>query len=214
MPTPAVVAAPDVVVAPALPVPDVVVAPVTAIQQPTPAPEPAKVPAPQAPPAAPRAPRAAQPAVPAPEAHPVGEAPRAPRPKGQPINVRFDVLATDQSGSKPPITKSMTVTVADGEFARVRNGVESQPQGAPARNAFFSVDVRAFVEGERVRVDFSLDYNAFDDTTGANATRSTANVRLQQALVLDNGKSLVVSQSTDPMTDRKFTVEVKATVIK
>ena len=214
---PATVPAPDVVPVIATPA---AVAPVPAAQQPTPSPEPATAPAPQAPPSTPRAPatprtpRAAQPAPQAPEAPVVADAPRAPRPKGQPINVRFEVLATDQSGTKPAITKSMAVTVADGEFARVRNGVESQPQGAPVRNAFFSVDVRAAVEGDRVRVDFSLDYNAFDDTTGVTATRTTANVRLQQALVLENGKPLVVSQSTDPMTDRKFTVEVKATVIR
>jgi hypothetical protein len=128
--------------------------------------------------------------------------------------VRLDILATDQSGTRPPVTKAMTVTVADGESARVRNSVETQPPQAAPRQAFFAVDARAFVEGDRVRVDFSLDYNAFDDSEGGNAVRSTANVRLSQGLVLENGKALVISQSTDPVTDRKFTVEVKATVVK
>jgi hypothetical protein len=214
--SPAVVAVPVVAPAP-------VVAPVPAVQAATPAPAPTPAPvvalsaparAPQAPAAPTRPPRAAAPAVPPAADVAAPEAPRPPRQRGQPVNVRLEILATDQSGTKPPITKTMTVTVADGESARVRNSVESQPSNGPARQAYFSVDARAFVEGDRVRVDFSLDYNAFDEPAPPTGSRATANVRLSQGLVLENGKSLVISQSTDPMTDRKFTVEVKATVIK
>jgi hypothetical protein len=33
-------------------------------------------------------------------------------------------------------------------------------------------------------------------------------------LILDSGKSLVVSQATDPISDRRMTVEVMATILK
>jgi hypothetical protein len=33
-------------------------------------------------------------------------------------------------------------------------------------------------------------------------------------VILQNGKPLVVSQAADPTTDRKMTVEVKATILK
>jgi hypothetical protein len=106
---------------PAPAAPAAVAAPVPDAQQPTPRPEAVPAPAPQSPPVTPRPPRAAQPAV-APEPPAPAEAAR-PRPRGQPINVRLDILATDQSGTRPPVTKAMTVTVADGESARVRNSV-------------------------------------------------------------------------------------------
>ena len=34
------------------------------------------------------------------------------------------------------------------------------------------------------------------------------------AVILDDGKALVVSQSADPYTDRRVRVEVKATILK
>jgi uncharacterized protein YlzI (FlbEa/FlbD family) len=33
-------------------------------------------------------------------------------------------------------------------------------------------------------------------------------------VLLENGKSLLVTQSADPVSDRKVTVEVKATIVR
>ena len=42
----------------------------------------------------------------------------------------------------------------------------------------------------------------------------TTDIKQNLVLVLDSGKSLVVSQATDPVSDRRVTAEVTATVLK
>ena len=42
----------------------------------------------------------------------------------------------------------------------------------------------------------------------------TTDIKQNLVLVLESGKSLVVSQATDPVSDRRVTVEVTATILK
>jgi hypothetical protein len=173
-------------------------------------------PAPQAaqpvPPAAPRAPRPS--AGEAPPLPPAPEAPRAPRPRGQLANVRVDVTVTDQTGPRPAVTKTMTLTVADGESAMIRNETElKSPDGM--RSAPFSVDAHAVIDGDRIRLDVALDYQVLDTASAQTPGPPTRTlVKGRQALVLESGKPLVISQSSDPMSDRKVTVEVKGTILR
>lgn len=174
----------------------------------------AQTPAPAAPPAIARAPR---PSTGEPQAPPPGAAPevaRAPRPRGQLANVRVDVTVTDQTGTGPAATKTMTLTVADGESAMIRNETEMKTSDG-LRSAPFSVDVRAVIDGDRVRLDVGLDYQVLDSaSTHTPGPPTRALFKGRQALVLESGKPLVISQSSDPMSDRKVTVEVRATIIR
>jgi hypothetical protein len=136
------------------------------------------------------------------------------RPRGQLANVRIDVTVTDQTRSGAATTKTMTLTVADGESAMVRTETETKTSDG-LRSAPFSVDVRAVIDGDKVRLDVGLDYQVLDTASAQTPGPPTrALFKGRQALVLENGKPLVISQSSDPMSDRKVTVEVKGTIIR
>ena len=187
--------------------------------EPRPAPTPVaatapQAPAPPAPPAIARAPRPSTGDAQAPPPPAAPEVAHAPRPRGQLANVRVDVTVTDQTGTGPAITKTMTLTVADGESAMIRNETEMKTPDS-VRSAPFSVDVRAVIDGDRVRLDVGLDYQVLDAaSTQTPGPPTRALFKGRQALVLENGKPLVISQSSDPMSDRKVTVEVKGTIIR
>jgi hypothetical protein len=137
-----------------------------------------------------------------------------PRLRGQLANVRIDVTVTDQTRTGPAATKTMTLTVADGESAMVRTESELKTSDG-LRSAPFSVDVRAVIDGDRIRLDVGLDYQVLDAaSTQTPGPPTRALFKGRQALVLESGKPLVISQSSDPMSDRKVTVEVKGTVIR
>lgn len=160
------------------------------------------------PPEAPTAPRAGEPR-PGKEA-----APKAPEP-GQLVNVRIDVTITDQRGSQPPVTKAVSVTVADRESGGIRSLAEA-PIGTKTENLRtvpLDVDVRPSIEGNKIRLRISLQYNVVD-TAGEAKQYPKLEIRESLGLVLESGKPLVAAESADPISDRRVSLEVKATILK
>jgi hypothetical protein len=161
---------------------------------------------------------------------PATTAPTAPRmmprpQRGQLINVKVEFTITDQIGTKPPIKKTVAMVVADGESSRIRSTVEfrypvsvKNDKGELIKttnsgNAPLSVDVSPAVEGNKVRLDFSVEYSATDfQEDGSVSSKTTVSERL--AAILDSGIPLIVAQSSDAYSDRKVTVEIKATILK
>jgi len=162
---------------------------------------------------------------------------------GTTTNVRFEATVTDQTGTAPPVKKTMSVTIVDGGNASVRSGVtvpvvsatftpqaQREGPGQPMssysyRDMGLSLDVRnVYVDGNYVRATLSVEYNPVDekiaDAPSAGALMpgapSFASFKQSLALAFENGKSLVVAQSSDPVParDRKMTLEVKATILR
>jgi hypothetical protein len=139
-----------------------------------------------------------------------------PRAFGQPVAVRIELTITDQVGTSAPLKKTMTMMAADGERASVRS-----MNGAAGQNAAtFNVDAKPMVMQDKIRLDLSISYDApeapqqgMPEKAEKAASWST---RLQESMtvILENGKPTVISQSADPRTDRKVSVEVKATIVK
>ena len=145
---------------------------------------------------------------------------------GQLVNVKVEFTITDQVGTKPPVKKTMTMVVADGESSRIRTNVEFNYTMMSTRNdkgesskstmrgiAPLSVDVSPVIEGGKVRLDFSIEYSA-TDVDGDGAIGAKTNVSERLAAVLESGVPLVVAQSSDAYSDRKVTVEIKASILK
>ena len=188
------------------------------------APAPAAAAAPQAPPApppppaaatAPQAPRTPQPAR-APRAS-TGEAPDPPeimrRSRGQLVNLRLEFTVTDQIGNAPPVKKTITMNVADGESGRIRTNAEVYRRNAATTIVPLSVDASPEIDGNRIRLRASLEYQLLKDPEPdlpAGKTSITQSV----TAILSDGVSTILSQSADPLTDRKVTLEVKATIVK
>ncbi len=162
-----------------------------------------------------------QPTAVAPAAAPVPAPASVFRTVGEPVTVRIDLTITDQVGTAAPLKKTMTLLAADGERASVRSINRSPGQN----NAQFNVDARPVLAKEKIRLDLSVIYDPPEiprpgtenerDSSGKpmNLAWSTS-LQESMGVVLENGKPMIVSQSADPRTDRKVTVEVKATVLK
>jgi hypothetical protein len=76
-----------------------------------------------------------------------------------------------------------------------------------------NVDASPFVDGSRIRLDLGIEYNSVD--TSAEA-RQYPRLEIKQRvnLVLEDGKMMRVAQSADPLSDRRVSLEVTATILR
>ncbi|MCX6545895.1 MAG: hypothetical protein NTV05_15960 [Acidobacteria bacterium] len=173
-------------------------------------------PAPPVPPPAPRAARAPQ--APAPPATSRIELPKVQATrmvKGQLVNLRLEFTITDQIGSATPVKKMVTMNVADGESGRIRSNARlPQQKGSMSYISMpLSIDASPELEGNRIRLRASLEYQLLADAGSDDASRTTA-ITQSVTSILSDGVQTILSQSADPLTDRKVTLEVKATIVK
>ena len=143
--------------------------------------------------------------------------------KGQLVNVKVEFTITDQTGSKPPTKKTMTLIVADRENGRIRTNTRyAQSRGTTSYTmgqAPLSVDVFPTIDGGKIWLEFSLEYDLSaekDKDAGlpADAPGPSTNVSERLSAILESGVPLIIAQSSDALTDRKLTIEVKATIVK
>lgn len=138
----------------------------------------------------------------------------------QPVNVRLELTITDQRGDQPAISKTVTMTLADRHHGRIRTqGDVRTPQGF--RPVILNVDGNAtIIQGGRARVMLTIEYRPTDrqfSQLGAEPEKessTTPNINESLTVILDDGTPMVVSQSADPVTDRKVKVEAKITLLK
>jgi hypothetical protein len=125
-----------------------------------------------------------------------------PRPSGQIANIRLDIGITDQRGDQKPSTKTVTMLVADRETGRIRTSRGS---------IMLNIDARPDIPREgRVRVTLTLEYRP----QGTPASEDPMPITEMLTVIAEEGRSVVVSQSADPASDRTVKVELKATVLR
>ena len=179
-------------------------------------PAPSAAPAPQTPPAppaprpgtTPRSPRASTGEATAPTPEP------ARRNRGQLINLRLEFTVTDQIGAAPPVRKTITMNVADGESGRIRTNAEVFRKNTAPTIVPLSVDAYPEIDGTKIRLRASLEYQLLKDAPEPELPAGKTSITQGVTAILNDGVSMVLSQSADPLTDRKVTLEVKATIIK
>ena len=190
----------------------------------------------QTPPAAPAAPTApAAPAAPAP-ARPVAQTPKllppatipapfvpvpptpppAPRREGQPINVRVELTITETGAGAPPVKKTVIAVVGDGFNGSVREQsslTSSTPVTPPERViAPLNLDVTPVILADgKIRLSCTIQYQS--NQRAADRQIST-DIKQNLVLNLESGKALVISDASDPITDRRVAVEVTATILR
>jgi hypothetical protein len=136
----------------------------------------------------------------------------APRPEPS-ANIRIDLAISDQRGTTAPVTKIVTMTMMDSGAGRIRTGGDVRtPLGF--RPVTLNVDAQPRIHKDgKIRVDLTIEYRptaAESDTE--QSTTPTINESI--SVLLEDGKSLLISQSADPATDRKVKVEVKASILR
>lgn len=121
-------------------------------------------------------------------------------------NIRIQLTVTDTIGTAAPQKKSVSVIVADGFMGRIRS---NRGAGNPAN---LNVDATPTLRNNgRVQLRLAMEYQP--PTQGQSPTRYAAIDELVTVL-LEPGKPTLVSEASDPSTDRRVTVEVVATVLK
>ncbi len=156
---------------------------------------------------------AQQPTATPPPPKPAPEAAAPPREIGQPLNVRVEFTITEEVGGAAPAKKMVSLTVADRQNSFVRSGGDVRV-GDRYRNVNINVDARPTILREsQVRLDVSLEYRP-QATGGGTGEPALWGISERVGVVLESGKPLIISQAFDPTSDRRMTVELKATILK
>lgn len=165
-------------------------------------PAPAPVPAPPAP--APAAPKPGSPAPAVPAVPSIAPPPMI----GESVNIRIEVTIIDEGGPQPS-RKTVSVTVGDRQSGQVRSAVAVLGIGPVP----LALDVLPVLQRDgRIFARITLEYQP---NPGADRKEPTpVEMRLSFGVILESGRKIVAAQAADPVTDRRVSAEVTATVLK
>lgn len=173
-------------------------------------------------PASAQAPRAESPQGQSPTPAPAPAAPSRPPSLSGPtlngVNIRLDITITDTFDNTPQ-KKTVSMTILSGQTGMVRT------QNTIARRYPVRLNVdamaTAYANGlisTRLSVNYLPAPRSVDtrDTglSGDSFPDGPGQLEESLAVVLTDGQPLVLTESADPMSTRKVTLEVKATVLK
>ena len=137
---------------------------------------------------------------------------RASAPAGP--NVRFDVTITDTGGAKP-VTKTMSLTIGsynnNGSVRQTAQAPNPTP-GPPTIPIALNVDVRNvnWLENSSVRASVAVEYQPYLPDAKVQPGMVVANA----TTVFFDGRRTQILVTSDPVSDRRTTIEVTATVLK
>lgn len=135
--------------------------------------------------------------------------------EGQSVNIQVEATITDQQPGSAPVKKSIWVVVGDSLNGGIRTAAEfTYP--VP-----LNMDVQpVLLPDGKIRLRLALQYDlpspAALGRTIQSSERQPQKTTISESLtvILESGKSLVVAQSADPISDRQVTLEVKATTLR
>ena len=140
-------------------------------------------------------------------------APGVPKMRGRDLNLQVEITISDQLGTQTPDKKVVSMLVADGTFGRIRASADAQRIGLGMVGTGLNVDVRPTVlEGDRILLELTVEYTPFRESGQVTQRPTVLNESL--SVILQSGKPVTVSQAADPVTDRKISVEVRASIVK
>jgi hypothetical protein len=127
-----------------------------------------------------------------------------PPPAGEPVNIRYEVVVFDKGGDQPA-RKVVTILAALGEMSMVR---ADRPDG---RANPLGVDVTpSSIRNGKIMTRFGISYVP----PTASIKETTLEISQNTTLWMENAKPTVISEATDPFSDRRIIVEVTATILK
>lgn len=124
-------------------------------------------------------------------------------------NVQIELTLIDQIANAAPQKKTVSMIVSSGSWGKIRNtAVQINPM-----RVGLNVDARPLVSVDGpVQLELTIYYYPPQGDPKEPGVPTELNQSL--TVVLQSGKSMMISQSADPASDRKVNVEVKATVLK
>ena len=136
--------------------------------------------------------------------------------------MKVELNITEDGGTAPAVKKTVSAVVADGFNGFVREqGYASSTTNSNMPPRMVPLNLDAFptiLPNGKIRLTCSIQYNAAPapQPVSSNDPHAGSGTDIKQnlVLILESGKSLVVSQATDPISDRRVTVEVIATILR
>jgi hypothetical protein len=128
-------------------------------------------------------------------------------------NVRVEFTLTDQQTGVPTTSKTVILTTSNRQWGRIRSQITSRIYGGAPLN----VDARPTVTQDgRISLELTIEYSQGRNSEVEANSDKIVQVSINESLtaLLENGKPLLVTQSADPISDRKVMVEVKATILR
>jgi hypothetical protein len=126
-------------------------------------------------------------------------------------NVRLEMKISDTLTGQA-VTKEVTMIVQSGSNGRIRT--ESFVAGKFRVNLNIDASTTAYLSGV-VRTNVTFEYSPAPATApSGDQPAQTPQLNESISVILLDGKPMIVSQSADPMTARKVTVELTATILK
>jgi hypothetical protein len=134
-------------------------------------------------------------------------------------NVRLELVITDQTGVGQPLKKAVTMLVADRGTGRVRSGGQVYRPGteeAPG-SQYVPVTLNAdaallSLRGDRVRLRITVEYQPAG--IGGLAANRISELNQTVEVILVSGKSTMIVESADPISDRKVSLSATATIVR
>ena len=134
------------------------------------------------------------------------------------VSARFDITITD-TGIGKPITKIVSLNVSTGGSGSIRStGVISGPETANptllqvGKPVPLNVDVKNVnaMANNQIRAQVVVEYQPYIE----NAPRQPSLITASSITEFANGVKTLILQAADPMSDRRTTIEVTATILK
>jgi hypothetical protein len=145
---------------------------------------------------------------------PTAQTPAPTPPQGQPPSGRSLGYANTWRNARIEITITDTVDTATKKNVSLllRSGRPGQIRSSGLRGGLINVDAMTNeLSDGRIELNLTLEYLPENKETSMPAAGKLTE---SLSVVLENGKPLLVTQSADPQSDRKVTVEVTATLLK
>jgi hypothetical protein len=125
-------------------------------------------------------------------------------------NVKLDIRITDaasdsSTAAAKPTSKNISLIVADREVGSIRS--EGRPPTLPLLDVIARPEI---VDGGRIKLRLTLNYRSGAPPTDAAAPQ----IKKDLVVLVNDGASAIISQSADAASDRRVTLEVKATIQK
>ena len=123
-------------------------------------------------------------------------------------NIKIDITFADTLAGDTPVRKTMTVLVAENRGGKIRS--------TGLHQGVINIDAMPSMAGDRILLHLTIEYMPDLTAQGQPPQNSSRIGMLTQSLsvLIENGKPTVVTQSADPTSARRVTVEVTATIIK
>ena len=152
--------------------------------------------------------------APAPPAKQEKPAPRPPAPEGLPNNIRIELTITDQAGPGEAGKRTVSMIVADRKIGSIRSAGQVQTSSGKF-NVTLNVDATpTILKDNLMRLDIGLEYIPKPGSENASSGEGRAQLNERMGLLVESGKPLVISQASDPTSDRRISVELTATILK